>query len=196
LLTRKQGTTTAFSISQYEVTDNNWEYLESLPETERWRAHRTCPITEFFADWTLRYEKLVWFMSPRDYLAAGTLHCRADNRQEEEELCHKDLTQWISDLSEAEKIEDDVDRQIKILRLKYPAVSVGDIYDVVPQNPVRKLIRVIQDVYNTYLRYGWGSGSFDKQACKVTLAKMEQDHDEEVERLEELNESNDDDLFD
>jgi hypothetical protein len=196
LLTRKQGTTTAFSISQYEVTDNNWEYLESLPETEKWRAHRTCPTTEFFADWTLRYEKLVWFMSPRDYLAAGTLHCRADNRQEEEELCHKDLTQWIPDLSEAEKIEDDVDRQIKIRRLKYPAVSVGDIYDVVPQNPVRKLIRVIQDVYNTYLRYGWGSASFDKQACKVTLAKMEQDHDEQVERLEELNESDDDDLFD
>ena len=35
----------------------------------------------------------------------------------------------------------------------------------------------------------WGSESFDKQAGKVTLAKMEQDHDEEIKRLEELNDS-------
>jgi hypothetical protein len=99
--------------------------LESLPEIDKWRAHRTCPTTEFFADWTLRYEKLVWFMSPRDYLAAGTLHTRADNRPQEEELCQQDMPkEWIPDLSDAEEIKDPVDRMFRIFGLKYSAVSI------------------------------------------------------------------------
>jgi len=44
-----------------------------------------------------------------------------------------------------------------------------------------------QEIYNTYLRYGWGSDNFDKQACGVTLTKMQQDHSRESRRLYALN---------
>ena len=64
-----------------------------------------------------------WFGSC--LLAAGTFHVRAKSWQEQEELCHHDPKEWIADLSEAEIIEDDVDRKIEVLRLKFPAVSVG-----------------------------------------------------------------------
>jgi hypothetical protein len=47
------------------------------------------------------------------------------------------------------------------------------------------------------MRYGWGSESFDKQACKVTLTRMELEHDEEEDRLRKLHcPDPDDDLFD
>ena len=36
------------------------------------------------------------------------------------------------------------------------------------------------------MRYGWGSDAFDKQACKVTLVKMERDYKEEERRLIKL----------
>lgn len=96
-----------------------------LPEIEQWRAHHTLPTTDFFAGWTLRYEKLVWFMSPRPYLAAGEFHSRVHHWQQEEELCQQELTEWISDFSDAEAIEDESDRNWKIMNLKYPAVSSG-----------------------------------------------------------------------
>ena len=48
---------------------------------------------------------------------------------------------------------------------------------------------MIQDIYNTYMRYGWGSDAFDKQACKVTLVKMERDYKKEERRLIKLNDS-------
>lgn len=97
---------------------------ENQPEIEQWRAHRTLPTTEFFAAWTLRYRKLVWFMSLRPYLAAGEFHSRAQSRQQEEGLCHQEPTQWIPVLSEVEEIEDEDAREWKMLYTKYPAVSI------------------------------------------------------------------------
>ncbi|KAH0336378.1 hypothetical protein KCU81_g8593, partial [Aureobasidium melanogenum] len=158
ILDTERGTTTAFSIMEYELSMSEIDKYKHLPETEQWRAHRTLPTTEFFAGWTLRYERLVWFMSPRPYLAAGTFHSRVDYWQQEEELCHQELTKWSPDLSEAERIEDD-------------------------------------DVYNTYLRYGWGSESFDKQACRVALLELEKDFRKERRRLMDLNDP-DADMFD
>ncbi|KAG9696265.1 hypothetical protein KCU95_g4395, partial [Aureobasidium melanogenum] len=97
---------------------------------------------------------------------------KADQRQQEEELCQQELTEWIPDLSEAERIQDDVSREFKILNIRYPA-----------------------DAYNTYLRYGWGSGSFDKQACRVKLLEMEKVFGRERNRLMDLNDP-DADMFD
>lgn len=175
---------------EYELSTSEIDKHKHLPEIEQWRAHRTLPTTEFFAGWTLRYEKLVWFMSPRPYLAAGEFQSRADQRQEEEELCHQALNKWTPDLSDIERIKDESDRQWKILHIKYPAVSVGDrcAYS-------SWLTEMIQDVYNTYLRYGWGSESFDKQACRVKLLEMERVFGKEERRLMDLNDP-DADIFD
>lgn len=107
----------------YQLSTAARTHYEDQPEIEQWRAHHTLPTTEFFAGWNLRYEKLVWFMSPRPYLAAGEFHSRVDHWQQEE-LCHQELNEWIPDLSEAEKIEDDVSRELKTLRLKYITVSI------------------------------------------------------------------------
>lgn len=39
------------------------------------------------------------------------------------------------------------------------------------------------------MRYGWGSESFDKQACRVTLAKMDRDF---MKSLDDSDDSDDD----
>ena len=36
---------------------------------------------------------------------------------------HHELTEWTPDFSEADKIDDPIDRELRILRIKYPAVS-------------------------------------------------------------------------
>lgn len=113
-----KGTTTAFSITEYEVSLTDCELYEHRPLIEQWRAHRTCPTADFFAAWTLRYEKLVWFVSPCPYYpGAGQLHCRADNRPHEEELCQQDLpTQWIPDMTEV--------KEWNVRYVEYSAVSI------------------------------------------------------------------------
>jgi len=119
-----EGTTTAFSITGYDWLSESWEYYKDRPAIDEWRAHRTLPTTEFFAGWTQRYEKLIWFISPCPNLpGGGSCQTRANNWDEEEELLHQELTEWIPDLSEAEEIEDPIDRELEILRIKYPAAS-------------------------------------------------------------------------
>lgn len=54
---------------------------------------------------------------------------------------------------------------------------------------------MIQDVYNTYLRYGWESEGFDKQACRVKFLEMEKVFEEERDRLMDLDDP-DADMFD
>lgn len=109
----------------YELSMSEIDRYQHLPEIEQWRAHLTLPTTQFFAGWTLRYEKLVWFVSPCSYMSTGKFHSRADNQRQEENLCRQQLVEWVPDLAEAEAIEDDVDRQSRILKLKYPAVCIG-----------------------------------------------------------------------
>lgn len=50
---------------------------------------------------------------------------------------------------------------------------------------------MIQDIYNTYMRYGWGGGRFDKQGCKVALVKIEREFWEESSRLSALDDPGD-----
>jgi ribose 5-phosphate isomerase len=130
---QKQGTTTAFSISGYEHDD--WKHYADQPETEQWKGHRTVPTFEFFAAWTLRYEKLVWFMCPRSMMSAGQSHTRADNRPQEEELCQQDMPiEWIPDYCDAVKeIEELENREWRMRYLKNDAVSVFDIPSVIMQ---------------------------------------------------------------
>lgn len=175
----------------YELSTADRIDHENQPEIEQWRAHRTLPTTEFFAAWTLRYEKLVWFMSPRSYLAAGEFHFRAQSRQQEEEVSHQELTEWIPDASEAVEIEDEDAREWKLLNIKYPTVRIFHE----GQNSVRLSDMKHQDVYNTYLRYGWGSEKFDKQACRVMLLEMGKAFSRERNRLMDKNDP-DADMFD
>ncbi|KAH0290499.1 hypothetical protein M436DRAFT_62646 [Aureobasidium namibiae CBS 147.97] len=107
----EEGTTTAFSITGYEWLSESWEYHKDRPAIDEWRAHRTLPTTEFFAAWTQRYEKLVWFISPcPNYPGGGSFQTRANSWDEQEEILHQELTKRIPDCSEAEGIEDPNDR--------------------------------------------------------------------------------------
>ncbi|KAG9517115.1 hypothetical protein KCU93_g8861, partial [Aureobasidium melanogenum] len=151
ILDTERGTTTAYSIMDYELSMSEINRYKNLPGTERWRAHRTLPTTKFFAAWTLR---------------------RADAQRQEESLCHQRLIGWVPDLSEAEAVEDDVDRQSRILKLKYPV-----------------------DKYNAYLRHGWTDGRFDKENCRAELLEMEKLFEDEKDRLLELK-NPDADMFD
>ncbi|KAG9571222.1 hypothetical protein KCU71_g505, partial [Aureobasidium melanogenum] len=157
ILDTERGTTTAYSIMDYELSMSEIDRYKHLPEIEQWKAHRTLPTTQFFAGWTLRYEKLV---------------CRADTQWQEDSLCRQRLVEWIPDPAEAEAIEDDVDRQSRILKLKYPA-----------------------DIYDAYLRHGWADGRFDKENCRAELLEMEKLFDDEKDRLLELK-NPDTDMFD
>lgn len=101
-----------------------------MPEAENWKAHRTCATAEFFAAWTLRYEKLVYFMSPRPYVSKGNFHCRADNRTLEEGLCQQEMPkEWIPDFPGVEDLRDAGMRESRIRYLTYDAVS-PDVFDI------------------------------------------------------------------
>lgn len=127
-----EGTTRAWSVMGYELLHSNYSYEASLPESDKWRAHRTLPTADFFAAWTLRYQKLVWYLSPRtSSRSTGTFSSRAEQLFEEDELCQQPLTEWHPDLSSMKKIEDfdpedldnEVDEYSRLLRIKRKAVS-------------------------------------------------------------------------
>jgi hypothetical protein len=97
--------------------------------------------------------------------------------------------EWIPDYCDAVKeIKELENREWRIRYLKNDAVSVL-IYRVWWCG--FWLIRVIQDIYNTYMRYGWGGGRFDKQGCKVALVKIEREFWEESSRLSALDDPGD-----
>jgi hypothetical protein len=94
-----------------------------MPQAENWKAHRTCLTADFFAAWTLRYEKLVYFMSLRPYMSKGNFHCRADNRTLEEGLLQQEMPkEWIPDLSDPENPAGTTETRIRYLT--YNVVSI------------------------------------------------------------------------
>ncbi|KAH0357286.1 hypothetical protein KCU83_g686, partial [Aureobasidium melanogenum] len=136
----------------YDLSMSEIDNHRNLPEKEQWIAHRTLPTT---------------------------LLCRlditvqeADAQQQEGDLCRQQLVKWVPDPSEAEAIEDDGDRQSRILKLKYPV-----------------------DICNAYLRHGWSDGRFEKENCRAVLLEKEKLFENEQNRLLELKKP-DADMFD
>jgi hypothetical protein len=99
---------------------------ETLPESEQWTTHRTQPTVGFFADWSLRYEKLVWMLTPTYKHNWGSLLSLVDNRPQEAELCQREMKTWHPDLSQVETDGGDKSsKEWRILGLMHTAVSVS-----------------------------------------------------------------------
>ncbi|KAK5630361.1 hypothetical protein RRF57_006076 [Xylaria bambusicola] len=61
ILDVSNGAATEFTINN-EVVPN--EEYEAVPESERWRAHPTTPLTELVYKWTRMYKELELLVSP------------------------------------------------------------------------------------------------------------------------------------
>lgn len=87
---------------EYEV-DVDHDGLENLPESQKWQAHRTTPVTDFFAWWALCYARLVWMLVPNPISGptTGRYYSRARTDMEEKELCSSDVQEWHPDTSHA-----------------------------------------------------------------------------------------------
>jgi len=58
---------------------------------------------------------------------------------------HQELTEWTPDLSEAEKIDDPIDRELKIQGIKFPAVSDKVLVLSIGTNRVRMQVWLTQE---------------------------------------------------
>ncbi|KAH0262191.1 hypothetical protein KCU74_g4431, partial [Aureobasidium melanogenum] len=65
--------------------------------------------------------------------------------------------------SNPEDLDHEVDEHSRLLRIKHKA-----------------------DIYNTILRYGWGSEDFEREACMAVLSMMEKQYDKEEKRLMDM----------
>jgi hypothetical protein len=120
-----KGTTTAWSVMGYEERNGESDD-ETLPESEQWTTHRTQPTAGFFADWSLRYEKLVWMLTPTYKHNWGSFLSLVDNRPQEAELCQREMKTWHPDLSQVETDGgDESSKEWRILGLMHTAVSVS-----------------------------------------------------------------------
>ncbi|KAI1141795.1 hypothetical protein F5Y05DRAFT_273875 [Hypoxylon sp. FL0543] len=158
ILDTNEGTITEYTHTGSHITVSDEEY-EALPDAEKWRAHRTSPITELLDSWTRRYEKLVWMLvpDPIGQPATGRFYNRAETDAEELELlregqlkpwCHRDDTR--------------------------PPHDGGDESELDKEQPEarRRQRKHVADVFNTYIRHGWPD-NFDKERCRVELLKLE-----------------------
>ncbi|KAJ8127572.1 hypothetical protein O1611_g6065 [Lasiodiplodia mahajangana] len=87
ILDTADGTITEYSHVGYHITVPNEEY-EALLEAERWRVHRTTPVTEFFEAWRRKFERLVWMLVPNPIgqPATGRFYSRGTSDFEDEAL--------------------------------------------------------------------------------------------------------------
>ncbi|KAI0016286.1 hypothetical protein F4780DRAFT_783341 [Xylariomycetidae sp. FL0641] len=174
------GTVTEFSHADAPITIPYDEY-ENLPEEDRWRAHVTTPVVDFFTAWTHRYRRLVWMLTPNPVgqPTTGRFYNRADSRAEEEELARSEqpLLPW-------HPRDDDIDG----------LGGTGSALDQAQVEARRRARRHAADVYNTYLRHGW-LGQFDQSGCRAELLDLERQKDAEERKL--MDEANPDKaLFD
>ncbi|KAI1407236.1 hypothetical protein F5Y13DRAFT_133565 [Hypoxylon sp. FL1857] len=172
ILDTNKGTTTEYTHTGSHIIVSCEEY-DALPESDKWKVHRTSPITEFFDSWTRKYEKLVWMLVPNPIgqPTTGRFYSRAETRVEEEELVEQGLPEpWhpVDDTSGNDHgDESELDREHRKTRAR-----------------ARKHAA---DVYNTYLRYGWPD-HFDKQRCRAELLELEKIKDADDRRwMDEMN---------
>jgi hypothetical protein len=95
IIDTNEGTITEYSHTGSHITKICEDY-EALPEAEKWRAHRTTPITELFNTWSQRYEKLVWMLVPNPIgqPTTGRFYSRAESNAEEEILQEAVMGPW------------------------------------------------------------------------------------------------------
>ncbi|KAI1101395.1 hypothetical protein F4804DRAFT_11893 [Jackrogersella minutella] len=176
ILDTNEGTLTEFYRTGSHITINDEDY-EALPEPDKWKAHRTSPITEFLDTWARRYEKLVWMLAPNPSgrPMTGRFYSRAKSSAEEEELGRQgQLEPWPlpedihpDDDDDANENENELDREQREERIRHR--------------------RHVADVYNIYLRYGWPN-HFDKERCRVELLELEKMRDAyDKRRMDEAN---------
>ena len=122
ILDASQGTITAYSISGYDIT-LPYEEFDAMPEADKWRAHRTTPITEFFQSWIQRYANLVWMLSPspRGRPTAERFYSRAQRSGEDDELAKRGLVEWRPE--EDSQPPRDINEEQRRAERKHVAVS-------------------------------------------------------------------------
>lgn len=82
-----------------------------------------------------------------------------------------------------EDLDNEVNEYSRLLRIKHKAVSWCKISGLCLTLTNRLNM---QDIYNTILRYGWGSEDFEKEACMAVLSMMEKQYDKEEKRLMDM----------
>jgi hypothetical protein len=115
-------------VSGDEISPESREGYDSLPRSERWRAHRTLPAVEFFNDWSTRYAKLVDMLVPNatNGPTIGTFRTRAKDPTTGERLAQKTgpLEEWRPNTQDLVRgIEDDQVRRREEARLQHVVVS-------------------------------------------------------------------------
>ncbi|KAI8959163.1 hypothetical protein F5Y11DRAFT_362083 [Daldinia sp. FL1419] len=170
ILDTEQATITEYCHTGTYITVSKEEY-EALSEADKWKAHRTSPIAEFFDAWTRRYEKLVWMLTPNPIgqPTTGRFYSRAETSAEEDRLLQEDqLKLW--------RFRDDIN----------PPDSANAL-DKARYEARIDMRRHVEDVYNTYLRYGWPR-HFDKDGCRSQLLRLEKTKDAEDRRkMDDIN---------
>ncbi|KAI0116544.1 hypothetical protein GGR51DRAFT_555568 [Nemania sp. FL0031] len=155
ILDTVEGTITEYSHVGYHITVSNEEY-EALPEAERWRAHRTTPVVQFFESWRRKFERLVWMLVPNPIgqPATGRFYSRGASDSKDEALALRTLLPpWYP--------RDD------------PAEDDGESeFDREQRETRNRERRHVADIYNTYLQHGW-PGQFDKEGCRAELLELE-----------------------
>jgi hypothetical protein len=121
----RAGTITAYSISGYHITMDKISYKE-LATPEKWTAHFTAPVAEFFDAWIRKFETLVWMLVPDPRSTEGRFYSRADREREEDELCERGLVDWNPnteiEYTGDDMMDDEVNRQGRRLRLTHLVV--------------------------------------------------------------------------
>ncbi|KAI1475888.1 hypothetical protein F4774DRAFT_421169 [Daldinia eschscholtzii] len=170
ILDTHSDTITEYCHTGSYITVSGEEY-DALPKADKWKTHRTTPITEFMDAWTRRYEKLVWMLVPNPIRqpTTGRFYSRADTSAEEDELLKEEqLKSWrVEDDTNHPDFENELDNA---------------------QDDARNIMKKhVTDVYNTYLRHGWPD-RFDKYSCRSDLLQREIIKDAEDRRkMEEMN---------
>ncbi|KAI1109679.1 hypothetical protein F5Y14DRAFT_394239 [Nemania sp. NC0429] len=78
ILDTRNGAVTEFASDNVSVSQDEYE---ALPEAEKWRAHRTVPLTELLEAWTRTYEELGFMVAPNPIgrPATGRFYSRSDD---------------------------------------------------------------------------------------------------------------------
>lgn len=133
ILDTNEGTITEFCRTGNHITIHEEEY-ETLPKLDKWRAHRTSPITELLDIWARRYEKLVWMLTPNPSgrPMTGRFYSRANTSAGEEELMQQgqlELWHLQDDMNRDDdnnENESELDRQQREVRTRHRKhVAVG-----------------------------------------------------------------------
>ncbi|EGP85830.1 unnamed protein product [Zymoseptoria tritici ST99CH_3D7] len=153
----EKGTITEYSILDRNVTADPDDF-EMMPDSEKWRGHRTLPAAELLGLWTSMFARLVKMLVPNisSTPRTGIVRTRVPIRNEAE-MQAKD-TDELEECHPSEEELQESTRRTKNESLRQLQMDQR---------------RHIADVYNSFLRHGWNK-DFDKEACRVEVTKLEE----------------------